>query len=432
MPQEKETAVSSVRLGVRENASQVSLLLLIVVFLGAVVGVERSVLPLLAASEFGIVSATATISFLVAFGFAKAVANFLAGDLADRIGRRRILLVAWGFGIPVPLLLMWAPSWGWIGFANVLLGINQGLAWSTTQIMKMDLAGPRRRGLVMGLNECAGYLAVAAAALGAGYLAAAYGPRPAPYLIALGAAVLGFGVTLAGARDTAPHVELERTLVTAPPSNPTHPSSGLVGRFSQDRWARTHLWAANQAGLVNNLKEGVVWGLLPIYFAGQGLDLRQIGWLTGLYPAVWGVVQLGTGPLSDRLGRRSLIVGGLLLQALALVGFTSLHGFSQWVATVVVLGLGTAVVYPTLIAQVSDLAEPASRASAVGRYRLWRDMGYVVGGLLAGLLTDWLDFRATFSVIALLFVSSGIVARVFLPPPVPARAIQMVVGLQPK
>ncbi len=432
MPQEKETAVSSVRLGVRENASQVSLLLLIVVFLGAVVGVERSVLPLLAASEFGIVSATATISFLVAFGFAKAVANFLAGDLADRIGRRRILLLAWGFGIPVPLLLMWAPSWGWIGFANVLLGINQGLAWSTTQIMKMDLAGPRRRGLVLGLNECAGYLAVAAAALGAGYLAAAYGPRPAPYLIALGAAVLGFGVTLAGARDTAPHVELERTLVTAPPSNPTHPSSGLVGRFSPDRWARTHLWAANQAGLVNNLKEGVVWGLLPIYFAGQGLDLRQIGWLTGLYPAVWGVVQLGTGPLSDRLGRRSLIVGGLLLQALALVGFTSLHGFAQWVATVVVLGLGTAVVYPTLIAQVSDLAEPASRASAVGRYRLWRDMGYVVGGLLAGLLTDWLDFRATFSIIALLFVGSGIVARLFLPPPVPARAIQTVVGLQPK
>ena len=432
MPQEKETAVSSVRLGVRENASQVSLLLLVVVFLGAVVGVERSVLPLLAASEFGIVSATATISFLVAFGFAKAVANFLAGDLADRIGRRRILLLAWGFGIPVPLLLMWAPSWGWIGFANVLLGINQGLAWSTTQIMKMDLAGPRRRGLVLGLNECAGYLAVAAAALGAGYLAAAYGPRPAPYLIALGAAVLGFGVTLAGARDTAPHVELERTLVTAPPSNPTHPSSGLVGRFSPDRWARTHLWAANQAGLVNNLKEGVVWGLLPIYFAGQGLDLRQIGWLTGLYPAVWGVVQLGTGPLSDRLGRRSLIVGGLLLQALALVGFTNLHGFGQWVATVVVLGLGTAVVYPTLIAQVSDLAEPASRASAVGRYRLWRDMGYVVGGLLAGLLTDWLDFRATFAIIALLFVGSGIVARLFLPPPVPARAIQMVVGLQPK
>ncbi len=416
-------SVSSVRLGVRENASQVSFLLLIVVFIGAVVGVERSVLPLLAASEFGIVSATVTISFLVAFGFAKAVANFLAGDLAGRIGRRRILLVAWGFGIPVPLLLMWAPSWGWIGFANVLLGINQGLAWSTTQIMKMDLAGPKQRGLVMGLNECAGYLAVATAALGAGYLAATYGPRPAPYFIALGAAVLGFGVTLAAARDTAAHVELERASVTAAPSNPADPPSGSVGQFGQDRWARAHLWAANQAGLVNNLKEGVVWGLLPIYFTGQDLDLRQIGWLTGMYPAVWGLVQLGTGPLSDRIGRRSLIVGGLLLQAIALVGFTSLHGFAQWIAAVVALGIGTALVYPTLIAQVGDLAGSASRASAVGRYRLWRDMGYVVGGLLAGLLTDWLDFRATFLIIALLFVGSGIVARVALPPPAPARAI---------
>ena len=227
MPQEKETAVSSVRLGVRENASQVSLLLLVVVFLGAVVGVERSVLPLLAASEFGIVSATATISFLVAFGFAKAVANFLAGDLADRIGRRRILLLAWGFGIPVPLLLMWAPSWGWIGFANVLLGINQGLAWSTTQIMKMDLAGPRRRGLVLGLNECAGYLAVAAAALGVGYLAAAYGPRPARYTIALGAAVTGFGVTRAGARDTAQTLWMERGRATSAPSTATAPSTSL-------------------------------------------------------------------------------------------------------------------------------------------------------------------------------------------------------------
>ncbi|MCZ6857490.1 MAG: MFS transporter [Gemmatimonadetes bacterium] len=384
---------------------------------------ERSVLPLLAASEFGIVSATVTISFLVAFCFAKAVANFLAGDLAGRIGRRRILLVAWGFGIPVPLLLMWAPSWGWIGFANVLLGINQGLAWSTTQIMKMDLAGPKQRGLVMGLNECAGYLAVATAALGAGYLAATYGPRPAPYFIALGAAVLGFGVTLAAARDTAAHVELEGASATAVPSNPADPPSGSVGQFPQDRLARAHLWAANQAGLVNNLKEGVVWGLLPIYFAGQDLDLRQIGWLTGMYPAVWGLMQLGTGPLSDRIGRRSLIVGGLLLQALALVGFTTLHGFAQWIATVVTLGIGTALVYPTLIAQVGDLAGSASRASAVGRYRLWRDMGYVVGGLLAGLLTDWLDFRATLLIIALLFVGSGIVARVFLPPPAPARAI---------
>ncbi len=312
--------MSSVRLGVRENGSQVALLLLIVVFIGAVVGVERSVLPLLAKDEFGLASATATISFLVAFGFAKAIANFLAGDLASRIGRQRILLIAWGFGIPVPLLLMWAPSWAWIGFANVLLGINQGRAWSTTQIMKIDLVGPKRRGLVMGLNEFAGYFAVALTALGASYLAAAYGPRPAPYLIALGAAVLGFAVTLLS-RDTAGHVELERSLVAAGPDKPVAelPSS-RAARLWHASFAHKPLFAANQAGLLNNLKEGVAWGLLPIYFAANGLSVRQIGWLTAIYPAVWAVVQLGTGSLSDRFGRRRLIVGGLVLQAFALVG----------------------------------------------------------------------------------------------------------------
>ena len=236
----------------------------------------------------------------------------------------------------------------------------------------------------MGLNECAGYLAVASTALAAGYLAATYGPRPAPYFIALGAAVLGLVVTFAAARDTAAHVELEHASATSP--NSSDPSSGSTGRPGQNLWSGARLWAANQAGLVNNLKEGVVWGLLPIYFAGQDLDLRQIGWLTGMYPAVWGLVQLGTGPLSDRIGRRSLIVGGLLLQAVALIGFTTLHGFAPWIATVVTLGVGTALVYPTLIAQVGDVAGSALRASAVGRYRLWRDLGYVVGGLLAGLL----------------------------------------------
>ncbi len=399
--------MSSVRLGLRENGAQISVLLLIVVFIGAIVGVERSVLPLLAESEFGLVSATATVSFLVAFGFAKAVANFLAGDLASRVGRRRILLIAWGFGIPVPLLLMWAPSWSWIGFANLLLGINQGLAWSTTQIMKMDLGGPKRRGLVMGLNEFAGYLSVAFAALGAGYLAAAYGPRPAPYLIALVAAVLGLAVTLLAVGDTEAHVELEHGLA------PERPRAGIP------------LLTANQAGLVNNLKEGVAWGLLPIYFAAQGLDLRQVGWLSAMYPAVWAIVQLGAGPLSDRLGRRTLIVGGLLLQALALVGFAALQGFVPWAAAAVVLGVGTGAIYPTLIAQVGDLVQPAARASAVGRYRLWRDLGYVVGALMAGLLTDWLGFQSTLVIIALLLVGSGVLARMYLPAPAPSQAVSL-------
>ena len=396
------------RLGLRENGSQVALLLVTVVFIGAVVGVERSVLPLLAQVEFGLTSATAAISFLVAFGFAKAGANFLAGDLAGRIGRRRILLAAWGFGIPVPLLLMWAPSWGWIVFANLLLGINQGLAWSTTQIMKIDLVGPRRRGLAMGLNECAGYLAVAAAALGAGYLSDAYGPRPAPYLIALGAALLGLAVTFLGVRETRHHVELENTIVKTT-------SAREAPEFASGRAAHKPLFAANQAGLLTNLKEGVAWGLLPIFFAAEGLDVRQIAWLAALYPAVWGITQLGTGTLSDLIGRRPLIVGGLLVQAVALVGFASLNGFIPWVASAVVLGIGTAAVYPTLIAQVGDLVGSQTRASAIGRYRLWRDLGYAVGALTTGLLTDLLNFRATILIIALLLVVSSSIARVLLP-----------------
>ena len=394
--------MSSVQLGLRGNGVQVSNLLLIVVFIGAIVGVERSVLPLLAESEFGLVSATATVSFLVTFGIAKALANFLAGDLASRVGRRRILLIAWGFGIPVPLLLMWAPSWSWIVFANFLLGINQGLAWSTTQIMKLDLGGPRRRGLLMGLNEAAGYLSVALAALGAGYLAAIYGPRPAPYLIALVSVFLGLAVTLLAVRDTDAHVEFEQESVP------------------EGRRGGMPLWAVNQAGLVNNLKEGVAWGLLPIYFAAEGLDLKQVGWLSALYPAVWAVVQLATGPLSDQLGRRMLIVGGLLLQALALVGFATFTGYVPWVAAAVVLGFGTGAIYPTLIAQVGDLVRPGARASAVGRYRLWRDLGYVIGALMAGLLTDWLGIQSTLVIIALLLVGSAALAREYLPAPASA------------
>ncbi len=411
-----------VRLGLHENGSQIALLLLIVVFIGAVVGVERSVLPLLAEAEFGLTSATVTVSFLVAFGFAKAGANFLAGELAGRIGPRRILLVAWGFGIPVPILLMWAPSWGWIGFANLLLGINQGLAWSTTQIMKIHLVGPGRRGLAMGLNECVGYLAVAAAALGAGYLAHAYGPRPAPYLIALGAALLGLAITLISARDTRHHVELESSIVETSPANwvPELPS-GRAARIWRGSWTHRPLFATNQAGLLNNLKEGVAWGLLPVFFATQGLDLRQIAWLAALYPAVWGIAQLGTGTLSDTVGRRPLIVGGLLVQALALVGFASLNGFIPWAASAVVLGVGTAAVYPTLIAQVGDLVGPKTRASAIGLYRLWRDLGYAVGALFAGLLTDLLSFRATILIIALLLVGSASIALVLLPAPRPSR-----------
>lgn len=402
---------SDTTLGLRANAVQFALLVLVNAFVGAVVGVERSVLPLLAESRFGLGSATAMLSFLVAFGLAKAVANLLAGELAGRVGRRRILLAGWLFGIPVPLLLMWAPSWDWIVFANLLLGLNQGLAWSATVIMKIDLVGPRQRGLAMGLNEFAGYLAVALAALGAGYLAAAYGPEAAPFLIAGGAVVLGLLTTLLFVRDTSAHVALEDPGPGArPPIGtavlPEHP----LRRFLHSSWTDPQLRAVNQAGLVNNLNDALAWGLLPLLFAAQGLSTVQIGWLAALYPAVWSVGQVATGALSDRVGRDALITGGMFVQAGALALVAVGNGFWMWAGAAVCLGIGTAAVYPTLIARVADRVSASDRAAAVGAYRLWRDLGYVAGGLLAGVVADAVGLRGAVLAVAVLTAASGAVA----------------------
>ncbi|MBI4541130.1 MAG: MFS transporter [Gemmatimonadetes bacterium] len=374
------------------------------------VGVERSALPVLAESEFGIASAAATLSFLVPFGLTKAAANLVAGDLAGRVGRRRILLLGWLFGLPVPFLLAWAPSWAWVNVANVLLGVNQGLAWSATVIMKIDLVGPARRGLAMGLNEFAGYLAVSLAALGAGYLASAYGPRPAPYLIGVAAAISGLGLSLV-VRDTAAHVarEHDEWIGREPVGAAALPRS-FVERLRHASWSRRPLFAANQAGFVNNLNDGVAWGLLPLYFAAGGLGLREIGWLAGLYPGVWAAAQLLAGTVSDRWGRRPFIAGGMFVQAVALALFALSSELSAWVFAAALLGLGTAAVYPTLIAQVSDLVRPQDRAGAVGVYRLWRDLGYPSGALLGGFLADLVGFRPTIVLVALLTAASGVVA----------------------
>ncbi len=407
-----------IRLGLRENWLQFSLLVLVNGFVGAMVGTERSVLSLLAEERFGLASATAALSFLVAFGLAKAIANFLAGDLAQRVGRRRILLAGWLFGLPVPLLLWWAPSWGWVIVANLLLGANQGLAWSSTVIMKIDLVGPRQRGLAMGLNEFAGYLAVGLAALAAGYLAVAFGPLSGPVWIGGGAAVLGLAVTLLFVRDTAGHVELEQSL--ADPVQDGGPAAlprDLLARLRYASWAHRPLFAANLAGFTNNLQDGLAWGLLPLYYAASGLSLREIGILAALHPAVWGVAQIGTGALSDRVGRRPLIVGGMLIQVTALAVVVMAGGFSGWALAAVLLGLGTAAVYPTLIAQVSDLVSPRDRASGVGVYRLWRDLGYVAGGLVGGVAADLLGFRLAIGLVALLTTASALVARHHLPGP---------------
>jgi predicted MFS family arabinose efflux permease len=406
----------AVVLGLRENWVQFSLLVLVNAFVGTMVGVERSVLSLLAEEEFGVVSATAALSFLIAFGLTKAIANFLAGDFAQRVGRRRILMIGWLFGLPVPLLLWWAPSWTWVIVANLLLGANQGLAWSATVIMKIDLVGPKKRGLAMGLNEFAGYLAVAVAALGAGYMAADFGPRSGPVWIGGAAALLGILVTLLFVRDTGDHVELEHAMAhRAIEGGPDALPTAFRARLWHASWAHRPLFAANQAGFVNNLNDGLAWGLFPLFFAAAGLSLREIGWLAALYPAVWGMAQIGTGALSDRTGRRPLIVSGMLLQAMGLAVFALASGFRWWAVAAVILGLGTAAVYPTLIAQVSDLVTPRDRASGVGVYRLWRDLGYVAGGLLAGILADLLGFRAAIGFVALMTAVSGLAAWAFLP-----------------
>ncbi len=409
---------TTARLGLYANRHQFALLVLVNAFVGTMVGVERSVLPLLAEEAFGIVSARVTLSFLLAFGLTKALTNFLAGDLAGRLGRRRILVAGWLFGLPVPFLLMWAPSWDWVVLANALLGINQGLAWSATVIMKIDLVGPRRRGLAMGINESAGYLAVGLAALGAGYLAAVYGPRPAPYVLAAVAAVLGLLLSAFGVRDTGAHVELEQDL-HGPPEHASPPyGSSMLGRLARGSWGSRSVLGANQAGLVNNLNDGLAWGLLPVYLAAQGLGADAVGLVAATYPVVWGAGQLVTGWASDRVGRRPLIVAGMLLQAVALFWFARGGALATWLGASMLLGVGTAAVYPTLIAQISDVVAPEQRASTIGVYRLWRDGGYVVGALIAGVVADQLGYRAAIVTVAGLTLVSGFLARALLPRPV--------------
>ena len=400
---------TQVVLGLGANWRQFWLLVLVNAFVGAVVGLERTVLPLLAEEEFALASSRAALSFIATFGAVKAVTNLFAGRLGDRYGRKHVLLAGWLFGLPVPFLVMWAPSWGWIIVANVLLGLNQGLAWSTTVIMKIDLVGPERRGLAMGLNEFAGYLAVALAALATGYLAERYGLRPEPFYFGVVVVALGAGLSLLFVRETHHHVALEAAerghgeLQTGAAASPGTPE--LLARSS---WRDPALSTASHAGMVNNLNDGLAWGLFPLFFAAAGLTVAEIGILSFTYPAVWGVLQLGSGALSDLQGRKPLIVAGMMLQGGALAGIALLDGFWPWVAMAALLGAGTAMVYPTLLASIGDLAHPRWRGSAVGVYRLWRDGGYVVGALLAGGLADLFGMATAILVIAALTFLAGV------------------------
>ena len=403
-PSAAAVAAPASRLGLRENLGQFSLLLVINAFVGAMVGMERSILPLLAEHEFGIASRASILSFLLTFGIVKAFANAFAGGAADRWGRRRMLIAGWIAALPVPLLIIFAPSWSWVVAANVLLGVNQGLCWSAAIIMKVDLVGPRQRGLAIGLNESSGYLAVSAAALASGYLAARFSLRPEPFLLGLGAAVLGLLCSLL-VRDTRGHAALESG--TDDGRSRSRPSPRAV--FSRVTWTDRSLRAVSQAGLVNNLNDGVSWGLFPLYFAAHGATLERTALLVALYPAVWGVGQLLTGPLSDRLGRKPLMTGGMVLQGLALVATGAGRSMTLWSAAMVCLGLGTALVYPTFLGAVSDHSQPSWRASAIGVYRFWRDLGYAFGAVLAGSAADRFGIPVSIELVGAATILSGLV-----------------------
>jgi MFS family permease len=385
------------QLGLRANAAQFTLLVSINALVGGMVGQQQTVLPLLATDVFGLTGYTFIFTYVAAFGITKAIANYLAGTLSDRYGRKPVLLIGWLFAVPVPLLLIWAPNWGWIVAANVLLGINQGLTWSTTVVMKIDLVGPKQRGLAMGLNEAAGYGAVAVTSLVAGYLAEQYGLRPAPFLLGLSYTALALVLSSAFVRETREHAKLDADgHVARPDGRHDHLHAGLSDReiFAQTSVKEPALSSASQAGLVNNLNFGLSWGLFPLLFASADLPVAQIGLLVALYPAVWGAGQLVTGALSDRWGRKHLITAGMFLQAAAMVVIGLGDGFATWAIGSCLLGAGTAMVYPTLLAVIGDVAHPAWRGRAVGVYRVWRDLGYAVGAIFGGIVADALGLHA--------------------------------------
>lgn len=397
--------MSDIRLGIRENLGQFSLLVVVNAFVGAMVGMERTILSPIAEQEFHLVAKTAMLSFIVVFGVTKALTNYLAGRFSDHLGRKHVLVAGWLVALPVPFLLMWAPSWTWILIANALLGVSQGLTWSTTVIMKIDLAGPTNRGLAMGVNEFAGYFAVAASALATGYIAARYGLRPEPFYLGVAFALTGLLLSVLAVRETSSHVAAEVKLRDSG-------SSGFALTQRQIFWRTTlhdrNLSSVSQAGMINNLNDGMAWGLFPLFFAAAAMDLAQIGTLAAIYPATWGITQLFTGAWSDRVGRKGLIVSGMWLQAVGIAVIALANAFFGFAAGAALLGVGTAMVYPTLLAAIGDVAHPSWRASAVGVYRLWRDLGYAFGAVLAGLTADLFGLSAALWVVAVLTFVSGL------------------------
>jgi MFS family permease len=412
--------MSSARLGIRANLGQFYLLVVVNAFVGAMVGLERTILPAIAEQDFHLVAKAAVLSFIVVFGITKAFTNYLAGRLSDRFGRKYVLVGGWLVATPVPFLLMWAPTWAWMLFANALLGASQGLTWSTTVIMKSDLAGPRRRGLAMGLNEFAGYFAVAGSALATGFIAARYGLRPEPFYLGVAFVAVGLLLSVFAVRETRHHVAAESNLL---PST-SMPTQREV--FWRTTLLDRNLSSISQAGFINNVNDGVAWGLFPVLFAAARMDFGEIGTLAAIYPATWGIVQLLTGAWSDRVGRKWLIAGGMWVQSIGIGVIVVSTAFPGFAIGAGLLGVGTAMVYPTLMAAIGDVAHPSWRASSVGVYRLWRDLGYAMGALLAGIVADALGLPAAMWMVAVLTCASGIVVAVRMTEPLrrPASAVR--------
>ena len=398
---------AGVTLGLRDNWRQFALLVAVNLSVGGMVGLERSILPGLAEAEFGITSKTAALSFIATFGLAKAVSNLFAGNLSQRFTRRRLLIAGWLFGLPVPLVLIWAPTWEWVIAANVLLGISQGLTWSMTVNMKMDLVGPSWRGLALGFNEAAGYLSLAAVAFLTGVIAQAYGLRPEPFYLGIGIAAGGLALSVLLVRDTALHLAAESAGM---PSAALVPPS-LRRSFADTTWRKPYLFGITQAGLVKNLNDGVAWGIFPIFFASRDLDLERIGMLVAIYPLVWGTLQLATGWTSDLVGRKPLIVIGMVLQGVAISLTGGLDSFGAWIGAMALLGLGTALVYPTLLAAIGDAVPAVERATSLGVYRFWRDSGFIVGAIFAGSIADLFSLSVAIQSVAALTMASGVLAN---------------------
>jgi MFS family permease len=400
-----------VRLGLQQNLAQFALLVGVNALVGGMIGQERTVLPLLADRVFGLTAFTAALTFIVAFGAVKAITNFFAGTLSDRVGRKPVLVAGWIVGLPVPLLLIWAPTWSWIIVANVLLGVNQGLTWSTTVIMKIDLVGPERRGFAMGINEAAGYGAVAVTALATGFIAERWGLRPEPFFLGIAFAGLGLGLSTLFVRETRHHARHEAANhITT--DDALHRDLSTREIFILTSFREPALSACSQAGLVNNLNDGLAWGLFPLLFADHGLSVARIGIIAAIYPAIWGLGQLYTGALSDRVGRKQLIAAGMLTQGAALAWIAATRGFWAWAAGAALLGAGTAMVYPTLLAAIGDVAHPHWRARSVGVYRLWRDSGFAIGAILAGIIADAVSLTAAIWAVAALTAASGVVVAI--------------------